>query len=79
MLGRLRHRDATTTATQLPPGTPRILVIDDDPDEAELVRDSLERAGAFYRVDTAPSAENGLERLAEGGYEAALVDYRLGE
>ena len=66
MLGRLRHRDTTATGTDLPPGAPRILVIDDDPDEAELVRDSLERAGAFYRVENASSAENGLERLAEG-------------
>jgi CheY-like chemotaxis protein len=80
MLGRFRKSDATTTtATELPPGAPRILVIDDDPDEAELVRDSLERAGAFYRVENASSAENGLERLSEGGFEAALVDYRLGE
>ncbi len=81
MLGRIRRRDATATATatELPPGAPRILLIDDDPDEAELVRDSLERAGAFYRVENASSAETGLERLAEGGFEAALVDYRLGE
>ena len=59
MLGRLRHRDATTTATELPPGTPRILLIDDDPDEAEIVRDSLERAGAFYRVENASPRRTG--------------------
>jgi CheY-like chemotaxis protein len=80
MLGRLRHREvATITATELPPGTPQILVIDDDPDEAELIRDALQRAGVFYRVENASSADEGLDRLAEGEFEVALVDYRLGE
>lgn len=75
MLNRLLKRD---TAAELPAGTPRILLIDDDEDELTLVREALSRAGATYQVDWAPSYEEGLERLLDGGYEVGLVDYRLG-
>jgi DNA-binding response OmpR family regulator len=75
MLGRLLKRDV---AAPLPPGTPRILLVDDDEDEIALVQDALSRAGATYQVDWASTYEQGLDHLQRGDYEVGLVDYRLG-
>jgi len=56
----------------------RILLVEDDPGNAELVRRTLERSG--YSVEIASGVEAGLEALnneSSGGYEALLLDYSL--
>ncbi|HET8647633.1 MAG TPA: PAS domain S-box protein, partial [Vicinamibacteria bacterium] len=61
-------------------GLQRVLVIDDDPDDALLVRRCLERnpLTAGCAVDHALGPERGLQMLASGAYDAGLLDYRLG-
>jgi len=57
----------------------RVLLVDDDEDAYLLTRDLLEEMQG-YRADLtwAETYEAGLEALGRGGYDAALVDYRLG-
>jgi CheY-like chemotaxis protein len=51
----------------------RLLVVDDSSDTRELLALFLTSAG--YDVTTADSAEQGLERLEEGGYSVVLTDH----
>jgi signal transduction histidine kinase/DNA-binding response OmpR family regulator len=58
-------------------GRPRLLVIEDDADAAELLERYLAKDG--YVVDIASSGEEGLERLQNGSLPALiLLDVRLG-
>jgi two-component system cell cycle sensor histidine kinase/response regulator CckA len=57
----------------------RVLLIDDDSDHYVLTRDMLDDERWRYTLDWAPTFEAGLDRLASGQYDVALVDYRLGE
>jgi len=52
-----------------------ILVVEDDPDIAELVEYNLEREG--FRVLTAPSGESGLRRAVEDQPALVLLDLML--
>jgi len=52
-----------------------ILVVEDDPGTARLVRGRLERAG--YAVETAATADEGLERMRGGGVDLVVLDQRL--
>src|SRR3954447_2920495 len=54
----------------------RVLIIDDD----RALRDALRRALtlAGYEIDTAPSGEAGLTRLAEERPDAVVLDVGLG-
>lgn len=54
-----------------------ILLIDDDEDTFFIVRRLLSGAGN-YVVDWADSFERGRDRICNGNYDAALIDYRLG-
>ena len=56
-----------------------LLVVEDDEDDFFLTRALLNRA-ARLRFDVAWAAtyEDGLERLRNGAFDVALVDYRLG-
>jgi hypothetical protein len=57
----------------------RVLMIDDDEDDALLVRRLLGGPhGGQYRVDLATSYAEGLERLCAGGHDIGLLDYSLG-
>ncbi len=57
----------------------RILLIDDDEDDFVITRDLLgEISHRGYTVEWASRAEEGLARIAEGGFDACLLDYRLG-
>ena len=63
---------------EIPAETRRVLLVEDDAGNAELVRRSLERAG--YSVLVAGSVEAGLKALCgdeSGGFCALLLDYRL--
>jgi PAS domain S-box-containing protein len=56
----------------------RVLVVEDDPATAELMRRTLERSG--YAVGVAGGVEEGLKALdVDGGkgFDALLLDYRL--
>jgi PAS domain S-box-containing protein len=60
------------------PSAQRILLVEDDPGTAELMRRSLARAG--YAVEIAPGVQSGLTALkscAGNGFQALLLDYRL--
>ena len=53
----------------------RILVVDDEADIVELLRDILTAEG--YVVDAAPTAEGALQLIRENIYDAALLDFNL--
>ncbi|HJQ96707.1 MAG TPA: response regulator [Candidatus Polarisedimenticolaceae bacterium] len=53
----------------------RILVVDDETDIVELLRDILTAEG--YVVDAAPTAEGALQLIRENIYDAALLDFNL--
>jgi diguanylate cyclase (GGDEF)-like protein len=56
-----------------------VLLVEDDEDDYVLTRGTLaEGLGARLRLDWAPTYAEGLEKLADGGYHVALVDYNLG-
>ena len=53
----------------------RLLVIDDNANDAELIRRLLVRAG--YQTGYASSGEQGLDLLAETSADCVLVDFRM--
>jgi PAS domain S-box-containing protein len=55
---------------------PLILIVDDDPGVALLMRHRLERAN--YRVAVATTVTAASQILAQGGVELVLMDYNLG-
>ncbi|MFO7169263.1 MAG: ATP-binding protein [Chloroflexota bacterium] len=54
-----------------------LLVVDDDVVDRTVVRRALRAAGMSVRVDEATDRDSALERLASGGYDCVLMDYRL--
>jgi DNA-binding response OmpR family regulator len=52
--------------------TPRILIVDDDPEVATMLARSLARRG--FQIDSTSSAEEALARASEVVYDAALLD-----
>jgi len=55
-----------------------ILLIEDSPADARLLRELVARAeGAEFDVECADRLSKGLERLAQGGIDVALVDLSL--
>jgi len=54
---------------------PRVLLVEDDPQSAELLRTQMNAAG--YRVDVAPSGESGLSYAAEHRPDAIVLDVAL--
>ena len=61
---------------QSPTSAPHILVVDDDPDIRELLRDCLEREG--FRVSEAHDSASMNARLASGGIDLVTLDLLLG-
>ncbi len=55
--------------------TQKILVIDDDLFIRELYETVLKNKG--FDVDTAPTGEEGLAKLQNGGYSLTLLDMRM--
>jgi DNA-binding response OmpR family regulator len=53
----------------------RILVVDDESEIVELLRDILTAEG--YVVDAAPTAEGALQLIRENIYDTALLDFNL--
>ncbi|HXW98513.1 MAG TPA: response regulator, partial [Methanomicrobiales archaeon] len=61
------------------PGEPaeiRVLLVIGDPDHAEYARNDLQSEGCF-RVETARSGEDALERLKGAGFDAVVAGQRL--
>jgi two-component system NtrC family sensor kinase len=58
-----------------PDSAARLLVVDDEPEIAELARDFLESAG--YEVAVAESGAVALEMLAEARFDAVVSDLRM--
>lgn len=61
-----------------------VLLVDDDEDEYILLRDMLKRTSVspgplMLRIDWAATFQTALQALATGIYDAALIDYHLGE
>jgi CheY-like chemotaxis protein len=50
----------------------RVLVIDDEPDIRNLLRNLLEEAG--HTVDDAPNGEDGLRRASQNDYAVVICD-----
>jgi PAS domain S-box-containing protein/putative nucleotidyltransferase with HDIG domain len=55
----------------------KILLIEDNPGDARLVREELQSAGAALRVEWADRLEAGLDCLQTGSFQAVLVDLSL--
>jgi CheY-like chemotaxis protein/anti-sigma regulatory factor (Ser/Thr protein kinase) len=54
----------------------RVLVVDDEPEIAELVAETLRREEGL-EVDTAPSGRRALARLERGGIDVVVSDLRM--
>jgi len=54
----------------------RVLIVEDDPDIASLLRRGLGASG--YAADWAETGEAALARVAAGGIDAAIIDMMLG-
>lgn len=65
----------TPNAESPAPGTPRILVIDDDRKLCRLIRDYLLPMG--YVVEAAHTGPEGVERAMEPGWQAVILDLML--
>ena len=52
-----------------------ILLAEDDPDQSDMLRETLEDEG--YSVDTAFSGDVALKKLLSGGYDLAILDVRM--
>ncbi len=64
------------TTTHLPVVT--LLLIEDSPDDAALIRDVLEQSPMFRStVEHQVRLEKGIVRLAEGGIDVVLLDFSL--
>jgi len=69
--------DANKTATSPGIGRPAtsILVVDDDADMREWVKDDLEHEG--FVVETAPGGRAGVERVKAGGIDIVVTDVKM--
>lgn len=55
----------------------RILIVDDETDLCDVLRDILSRGGK-YEIFTASSSEEAIARIAETSFALVLCDYKLG-
>jgi len=58
--------------------TIKLLLIEDDEDDAELLRAALKKAtGVRFQLEIAKTLKEGLPRIAQGGFEVILLDLTL--
>ncbi|OLS20921.1 MAG: Response regulator ArlR [Candidatus Heimdallarchaeota archaeon LC_3] len=55
----------------------RILLIEDDKDQGDLVRFSIEEKKLPYQLDISLTGREGLEKIFNNHYDVIFVDYRL--
>jgi DNA-binding response OmpR family regulator len=53
----------------------RILVVDDEPEIVDLLKEFLETHG--FVVDSAPDASGAIDRVRDNIYDAAILDFNL--
>ena len=59
--------------------SPRVLVLDDDPDDALLIEDHFDdMTASSYVVETETRVPQAIERLRDEAFDVLLCDYRLG-
>jgi signal transduction histidine kinase/ActR/RegA family two-component response regulator len=66
---------ATADPDTVAPAVTSVLVVDDEPDVAELIREILSRDG--FEVQSAESGEAALRCLAEGSFSLILTDLNM--
>jgi len=71
--------DARSSTTGADHETITVLHVDDEPDFADMAAALLEREDDAMAVETATSADEGIERLAEGGVDCVVSDYDMPE
>lgn len=69
------HARAPAPVGQMPSVRRRLLVVDDDPDICDLLRDRLESEG--FEVETAADGETALRLLADTPVDGLLLDIAL--
>lgn len=55
----------------------RILVVEDEVDDARFALDAIEASGREVTVEVTPYAERALELLSDRTFDCVLLDYRL--
>ena len=70
-------RNRWTTEPITMTATPRVLIVDDEPNVRLVFRTTLEPAG--YAVTEAADGEEALERLSEAPTALVILDLNLGE
>ncbi|MHA1983278.1 MAG: response regulator [Candidatus Hodarchaeales archaeon] len=55
----------------------QILLIEDDEDQCDLVRFSIEEQKLPYQLDVAHTGRDGLEKISNNQYDVVFLDYRL--
>lgn len=70
-------QDEARAAEPPPVRGKRILVVDDEPDAADVLADILASDG--HAVDTAPNGRVALDRLGEPAYDLVLSDIKMPE
>lgn len=66
-----------TVTAPPPPGKPRVLVVDDNPDDLATFQRAVR--GLDIDLDTAGSGREGLKKALEGAYQLFVLDYNLGD
>lgn len=57
--------------------TKRILIVDDDPNVATVLAESLTRPGGEYVVETANGGEAALQKVKDKKYTLIITDYMM--
>lgn len=55
----------------------KVLLVEDDLDQAELVKGSLRRFDPRFEIETANTGESCLKKLSNNEYEVIILDYKL--
>lgn len=61
----------------MPPLSPRILIVDNDTDHAELIQLWLQRSNADYDITCVMTPEEGLSLATVQHFDLYVLDYRL--
>jgi CheY-like chemotaxis protein len=69
------HTDETSQLPSAPKGKPRILVVEDNTISQKLAVRMLQKLGC--EAETASDGASALAQLAQGGWDAVLMDWRL--
>ena len=57
------------------PANAKILLVDDEPEVLDLVRETLEGCG--YLIETATNSQDALAKVKDGGYSMIILDLLL--